>query len=140
MLSLSHIICRQLLTIRQQGGSSTNEPTQAITAAINTGTTLLLGLWASGGQGPFSAEITALKSALAAPNAAEFAKLVVGISVGSEDLYRNSPIGQAAGAGIGVDAATVSSYIVQLQEAIAGTALSGVPVGHVDTWTAWYVH
>ncbi|KAG0651936.1 putative glucan endo-1 [Hyphodiscus hymeniophilus] len=120
-----------------QGGSSTNEPTQAIEAAISTGTTLLLGLWASGGQGPFSAEITALKSALAASNAADFAKLVVGISVGSEDLYRNSATGKAADAGVGVDAATVSSYIVQLKEAIAGTALADVPVGHVDTWTGW---
>ena len=127
------------VTILQQGGSSTNEPTQAIQAAINTGTTLLLGLWASGGQGPFSAELDAISSALSASNAADFAKLVVGISVGSEDLYRNSPTGQAANAGIGVDALTVSSYIVQLKNALAGTALADVPVGHVDTWTAWYV-
>lgn len=28
-------------------------------------------------------------------------------------------------------------YIKQVRDAIAGTPLSGVPVGHVDTWTAW---
>jgi len=119
-----------------QGGSSTNEPTEAIPAAIKEGTTLLLGLWASGGQGPFSAEITALKSAIS-QYGDDFAKLVVGISVGSEDLYRDSPTGQAANAGLGADALTVSSYLVQLKEAVAGTSLSEVPIGHVDTWTAW---
>jgi len=29
------------------------------------------------------------------------------------------------------------NYIKQVRSLIAGTALSGVPVGHVDTWTAW---
>ncbi len=38
---------------------------------------------------------------------------------------------------MGADAATVSNYIGQVKQAIAGTALSSVPVGHVDTWTAW---
>lgn len=130
---------QSMLTVLQQGGSSTNEPTQAIPAAIEENVSLLLGLWASGGQGPLSAEITALNSAITQYGDA-FTKLVVGISVGSEDLYRNSPTGQAADAGIGADAATVSSYISQVREAIKGTGLSGVPVGHVDTWTAWYVY
>jgi glucan endo-1,3-beta-D-glucosidase len=103
---------------------------------MSTGTTRLLGLWASAGQGPFSAEISALQTAIQMYGAG-FAKLVVGISVGSEDLYRNSPTGQAANAGIGADAATIASYISQLKTAIAGTVLSDVPVGHVDTWTAW---
>ena len=122
----------------QQGGSSTNEPTQAIPAAIAEGTTLLLGLWASGGQGPFSAELTALSSAIS-QYGDDFAKLVVGISVGSEDLYRDSPTGVAADAGVGADADTIASYISQLKSAISGTSLADVPVGHVDTWTAWYV-
>jgi len=54
-----------MLTSLQQGGSSTNEPTSAIPAAISSGTSLLLGLWASGGEGGIQAEITALKSAIA---------------------------------------------------------------------------
>lgn len=119
-----------------QGGSSTNEPTQAIPAAIKTKTSLLLGLWASGGSGPFAAEITALQSAIT-QYGSDFTNLVAGISVGSEDLYRNSALGQAANAGIGADAATISGYISQLKTALKGTALSGAKIGHVDTWTAW---
>lgn len=116
-----------------QGGSSTNEPIQAIPAAIKTKTSLLLGLWASGGQGPFDAEITALKSAIATYGSA-FTDLVVGISVGSEDLYRASPMGIEAGSGYGADSTTVAAYIGTLRKAIAGTGLSAAPVGHVDTW------
>ncbi|KAH8648938.1 glycoside hydrolase superfamily [Tricladium varicosporioides] len=119
-----------------QGGSSTNEPTQAIPAAISQGTSLLLGLWASGGQGPFDAEITALKSAIAQYGTA-FTDLVAGISVGSEDLYRISPMGVAAKSGYGAEPATLAAYIKQLRSAIAGTGLANKPVGHVDTWTAW---
>lgn len=119
-----------------QGGSSTNEPTQAIPAAIAEDVTLLLGLWASGGPGPFSAEIDALNSAISQYGEA-FTSRVIGISVGSEDLYRNSPVGQAANAGIGANANTVASYIGQVRDAIKNTGLSGVPVGHVDTWTGW---
>lgn len=125
-----------MLTIPQQGGSSTNEPSQAIPAAIKTKTTLLLGLWASGGDGPFNAEIDALNSAIK-QYGSDFTSLVVGISVGSEDLYRSSAQGIAANAGIGVDAATVSGYITTLRNTIKGTGLANVPVGHVDTWTAW---
>lgn len=62
---------------------------------------------------------------------------MIGISVGSEDLYRISPIGIAGKAGIGANPETLTKYITQVKDAIAGTALSGVPVGHVDTWTAW---
>lgn len=120
----------------QQGGSSTNEPTQAIPAAIAADTSLLLGLWASGGEGGIEAEITALKSAIS-KFGTDFTSLVAGISVGSEDLYRVSPTGIAAKSGLGADPATVASYIGLVRKAIAGTSLSGASVGHVDTWTAW---
>jgi glucan endo-1,3-beta-D-glucosidase len=119
-----------------QGGSSTNEPTQAIPAAIKTKTSLLLGLWASGGDGPFQAEITALQSAIK-QYGDDFTSLVVGISVGSEDLYRDSAQGKSANAGVGVDAATIAGYISTLRSAVKGTGLEKAPVGHVDTWTAW---
>lgn len=93
-------------------------------------------MWASGGDAEFANEIQALKAAIssAGPN---FGSSVIGISVGSEDLYRSSPIGIAGKAGIGADPETITNYITQVRNAIAGTALSGVPVGHVDTWTAW---
>jgi len=63
---------------------------------------------------------------------------VVGLSIGSEDLYRISPIGIAApDAAPGADPATLLSYIKNVKSTIAGTSLSGVKIGHVDTWTAW---
>jgi len=119
-----------------QGGSSTNQPTEAIPAAITEGTSLLLGLWASGGQDGINAEIAALKTAISTYGT-DFTNLVAGISVGSEDLYRISPTGIAAKSGYGAEPSTLVDYISQVRTAIAGTALSGASIGHVDTWTAW---
>lgn len=115
---------------------TTNTPTQAIQAAINTKTSLLLGLWGSGGQTAIDNEIAALKSAVAQFGSA-FTDLIVGISVGSEDLYRISPTGIENMSGIGAGPDVISNYISQVRSAIAGTAASSKPVGHVDTWTAW---
>jgi len=114
---------------------STADPIQAIPAAIATNTTLLLGLWASGNG--FANEITALKAAIAQYGDQGLGKLVTGISVGSEDLYRNSPTSQALTGGIGTDPNVLVGYIGQVREAIKGTALSGAPIGHVDTWDAF---
>ncbi|CAD6444798.1 3bb111ba-e939-4fb8-baf5-a77a386910da [Sclerotinia trifoliorum] len=115
---------------------STTGPTSAIPAAIASDTTLLLGLWASGGAAGFAAELNALKTAITQYGSA-FTSRVVGISVGSEDLYRNSPTGIAAKAGYGANPADLVDYIKQVRDAISGTALSGASIGHVDTWTSW---
>ncbi|KIV99458.1 hypothetical protein, variant [Verruconis gallopava] len=124
----------RLYTMIQSG--TTNTPIEAIPAAISTGTTLLLGLWASAGADAMNNEIAALQAAVNQYGTA-FTDLVVGISVGSEDLYRISPTGidNLSGPGVGPD--VIASYISQVRAAIANTALNGKPVGHVDTWTAW---
>lgn len=96
-----------------------------------------MGLWASGGDTSFANEILALKAAIE-QYGDDFANLVDGISVGSEDLYRNSPMGIAAGSNVGAEPATIARYIKETKDTIAGTGLEGTPVGHVDTWTAWY--
>jgi glucan endo-1,3-beta-D-glucosidase len=125
-----------VLTDLQQGGTA-DSPTSAIQAAINTQTTLLLGIWASGGQGQVTSEIAALQAAIKQYGTA-FTSLVVGLSVGSEDLYRISPTGLAApDAAPGADPATLTNYISQVRSAVAGSILSSVKIGHVDTWTAW---
>ncbi len=80
--------------------------------------------------------MTALKTAIA-QYGSSLAERVAGISIGSEDLYRSSPTGIAAGSTVGNDPAVIVDYIKQVRAAIAGTSLSAVPVGHVDTWTAW---
>jgi len=66
-----------------------------------------------------------------------FTSLVAGISVGSEDLYRISPTGIAALSGYGAEPSELVKYIGEVRAALAGTALSASPIGHVDTWTAW---
>ena len=124
----------RLYTMIQEG--TTNSPIEAIPAAIATKTTLLLGLWASSPQNLFDNEIAALKSAIS--QYPELKDLVTGISVGSEDLYRISVTGLANDpTGVGQTPDTLISYIKQVRDALSGTALSGVPVGHVDTWNAY---
>ncbi|EGP86269.1 putative glucan 1,3-beta-glucosidase [Zymoseptoria tritici IPO323] len=119
-----------------QAGSSNNQVIAAIQAAIDTDTSLLLGLWGSGGQEGFNAELGALRSAIEQYGDA-FTSRVVGISVGSEDLYRESPTGILNESGVGAGPQTIVSYIDQLRELIAGGPLANAPVGHVDTWPAW---
>jgi glucan endo-1,3-beta-D-glucosidase len=124
-----------MLTAKQQGGTA-NDPISAIPAAIAADTTLLLGIWASAGQEGINNEIAALKRAIE-QYGSDFTSRVTGLSVGSEDLYRLSPTGIAAKSGYGAEPADLVSYIGQVRQAIAGTALSGTPIGHVDTWNDW---
>ncbi|OCL06682.1 glycoside hydrolase family 17 protein [Glonium stellatum] len=115
-------------------GGTTDTPISAIPAAIATNTTLLLGLWASGGT--FANELAALKTALS-QYGTDFTNLIAGISVGSEDLYRISPTGIENNSGVGAEPSDIVNYINQVRSAIQGTGAKGKPVGHVDTWTAW---
>lgn len=78
----------RLYTMIQHG--TVNTEISAIQAAIDTKTELLLGLWASAGSAVIDNEIAALKAAISQHGSA-FTDLVVGISVGSEDLYRITP-------------------------------------------------
>lgn len=113
-----------------------NTPILAIPAAIAQDTSLLLGLWASGGQADFTNEIAAITSAITQYGTA-FTSRVIGISVGSEDLYRTSTIGIAAMAGVGVGPSVIVQYINQLKSALASTTLSSAKITHVDTYNAW---
>ncbi|KAG8163906.1 hypothetical protein KVR01_005824 [Diaporthe batatas] len=115
-----------------QHGTAT-DPISAIPAAIATKTTLLLGMWVSGSTTAIDNEITALKSAISTYGSA-FTDLVVGISVGSEDLYRAA---QGDALSPGVDAEELIGYIGKVREAIVGTPLANIPVGHVDTYDSF---
>jgi glucan endo-1,3-beta-D-glucosidase len=81
------------------------------------------------------AEIAALKAAI--EQYPDLGTYVTGISVGSEDLYRISPTGIINKSGVGAQPDELVSYIKQVREAIAGTSLSAVPIGHVETWNDW---
>jgi len=121
----------RLYTTVQAGTTAT--PISAIPAALQTNTTLLLGLWASGGDAAFANEISALNNAIKTYGT-PFLELIAGISVGSEDLYRISPIGILNKEGRGAEPNTLVNYIGQVRNALASNGVTGVPVGHVDTW------
>ena len=115
---------------------TTNTPIGAIQAAIDTKTTLLLGMWASAGQAQFNNEVAALKNAIN-QYGTKFTSLIAGISVGSEDLYRISATGIANESGAGAGPKQIVNYIKQVRAAIKGTAAANVKVGHVDTADVW---
>jgi len=134
LVGTSGFASARLYTMIQAG--TTNTPTEAIQAAINTKTSLLLGLWASAGQTIFTNEVAALTSAIE-QYGTNFTSIIAGISVGSEDLYRISPIGVENLSGVGANPSDIVNYISQVRSAIANTSASEALLGHVDTWTAW---
>jgi glucan endo-1,3-beta-D-glucosidase len=123
----------RLYTNIQSG--TTDTPTSAFQAAINTKTTMLLGIWCSGTT-TIEKELSALNKAVTRYGS-NFTDLVVGISVGSEDLYRVSETGIRNKAGLGQGPEVVIGFLKNVRDAISKTALASVPVGHVDTWSAW---
>jgi glucan endo-1,3-beta-D-glucosidase len=114
---------------------STTDPIEAFAAAVETKTYLLLGIWTSGTDS-IENEMTALKAGLD-QYGQDLADLVIGMSIGSEDLYRNSATGVANDAGVGANPDVIVNFINQFREAFADTLLSSVPIGHVDTWDVW---
>jgi glucan endo-1,3-beta-D-glucosidase len=112
------------------------DPISAFRAAIDTDTKILVGLWASAGRAAYEKELNALIRGANELGTA-FTDKIVGISVGSEDLYRSSAQGVANNAGAGATGAEIEGYIGWLRDWIRGTALENKPIGHVDTWTAW---
>jgi glucan endo-1,3-beta-D-glucosidase len=110
-------------------------PTEAFQAAIDTNTKLLLGIWCSGTDS-IEKELKALTKAID-QYGKNFTDLVVGVSVGSEDLYRVSESGIRNEAGLGQDAEAIVGFIQDARDKLQGTELSRKPIGHVDTWSAW---
>ncbi|KAI0129024.1 glucan 1,3-beta-glucosidase-like protein [Xylariales sp. AK1849] len=115
---------------------TTADPIEAYRAAIDTDTSILVGLWASAGRDIYTNELNSLLRAAQELGTA-FTDRIIGISVGSEDLYRSSAQGQANNAGVGATGAEIEGYIGWMRDWIKGTLLESKPIGHVDTWTAW---
>ncbi|KAJ0334228.1 hypothetical protein COL5a_000276 [Colletotrichum fioriniae] len=114
------------------------ESTSAYKAAIETNTSILVGLWASGGVQMYDNELRSLTAAYMQYGEA-FANLVIGISVGSEDLYRHASGLTGKYVGMGADASVIVGYIADLRNLIKQSIppLTNKPIGHVDTYTAW---
>jgi glucan endo-1,3-beta-D-glucosidase len=116
-------------------GGTTNSPLSAFPAAVATNTSILLGIWTSGTD-TIQNELAALGAGIE-QYGEPFASLVVGIAVGSEDLYRNSATGVANKAGIGAQPDVVANFITETRSFLQNTTLAKVPVGHVDTFNVW---
>lgn len=114
---------------------SQDDPIEAFEAAIDTKTKLLLGVWASGTDN-IDKEISALKKAVS-KYGSKFTDLVIGISIGSEDLYRDSVTGIKNKGGVGNTPNNIIKFIKDYKKAFADNALGKVPCGHVDTWDVW---
>lgn len=113
-------------------GASTSDPISAFPAAVKTNTSLLLGIWTSGTDS-IENEITALKAGLL-ENGDDLAKLIVGVSIGSEDLYRAGATGVKNKAGIGAGPDTIVKFIKEFKSEFSDYDFK---IGHVDTWDAW---
>ncbi|TKX25198.1 ubiquitin 3 binding protein But2 C-terminal domain-containing protein 2 [Elsinoe australis] len=120
-------------TVQGDSGSAINE---AIFAANQSKTSVLLGLWCSAGRGVFDGEKVALTSVFNTFRPEDLRGLIAGISVGSEDIYRISDLD--TGTDPGEQPGVIAGYINEIKQLVANTpGWSGIPVGHVDTWNVY---
>ncbi|KAF9691748.1 hypothetical protein EKO04_010221 [Ascochyta lentis] len=113
-----------------------SDPTEAFQAAIDTGTNLLLGMWISPGASgqpndlQIDNELAALEKGFQL-HGQKLADLVIGLSIGNEDVYRFNN----AAAGVGSDNLLLS--IKRVRESIAASPyakfMRDKPIGHTDT-------
>lgn len=80
----------RLFTTRRPG--SKDESIAAFSAAVKTNTSILLGVWASGTKS-IADEISAMNKAIE-QHGTSLTDLIVGCSIGSEDIYRSSDLGK----------------------------------------------
>lgn len=113
-------------------GASTADPIEAFPAAISTKTSLLLGIWTSGTDS-IQNELNALKAGLDA-HGDDLANLIIGVSIGSEDLYRAGATGVENEAGIGAGPDAIVKFIKEFKSEFSDYDFK---IGHVDTWDAW---
>jgi glucan endo-1,3-beta-D-glucosidase len=113
-----------------------NSATEAFQAAIDTGTNLLLGMWISPGADDqpndmqIDNELVALGKGFE-QHGQKLADLVIGLSVGSEDVYRFNN----AQVGLGSDnlLKTIKSVREKISASPFAKYMEGKPIGHTDT-------
>ena len=119
------------------------QPLAALKAAVDTSTTLLIGLYCSSPQGVdgFNRELAALENAINADYGQKlFDDLVVGIVVGNEDLYRDSRKDDPKKGDLqpGDSIENIQNYIKLTRELLDKKGLKDkIPVGHAETWAIW---
>ncbi|KAF2224212.1 putative glucan 1,3-beta-glucosidase, partial [Elsinoe ampelina] len=107
-------------TARLYASSDCNTLANAVPAALATKTRILVGVWTQD-DNHFNAEKQALLAAIQAYGSS----WMLAVSVGSEDLYRKE-----------ADPNIIAQKIYDVRGMIRAQGVN-VPVGHVDTWTAW---
>lgn len=126
----------RLFTCKQQ--STNDDYSQAFDAAVETKTNLLLGMWISPAKrgDPLDDLIKTELSALGKgfeKHGQALADLVIGLSVGSEDVFRWEDDKD----NVGVAATEVTAAIKKVKDTIASSAfakyMANKPIGHVDT-------
>jgi glucan endo-1,3-beta-D-glucosidase len=122
----------RLFTTVQHG--TVDDPIEALQPAIDTQTGLLLGMWPRNGD--IEHELAALNKAIGVYGQ-KLTDLVVGISVGNEDLHR-------VGDGCSPDCAnatTVKQWVDSVRSNLSSgpfaAAMADKKIGHVDTVLSW---
>ncbi|KAF7188831.1 putative glucan endo-1,3-beta-glucosidase eglC [Pseudocercospora fuligena] len=111
---------QDITSVRLYASSDCNTLANAVPAALNTGTQILVGVWTED-----SAHYTAEKNALESAINTHGKDWILAISVGSEDLYRGD-----------TTASTLAQQIYDVRGMVRAMGVEA-EVGHVDTWTAW---
>jgi glucan endo-1,3-beta-D-glucosidase len=125
----------RLFTCKEQG--TVDDPTGAFDAAVDTKTNLLLGFWMSPQKRGdllddiIKNELSALKKGFD-KHGQKLSDLIIGLSVGSEDIYRWEDTYD-----VGVPGKDITAAIKKVKAAIASSSfakyMDGKPIGHVDT-------
>ena len=111
---------QHITAVRVYASSDCNTLANAVPAALATGTKILVGVWTEDAT-HYNNEKNALNAAIKAHGKA----WILAISVGSEDLYRGD-----------TTASTLAQQVYDVRGMVRAEGVE-VPVGHVDTWTAW---
>ncbi|KAJ4363585.1 hypothetical protein N0V83_009881 [Neocucurbitaria cava] len=125
----------RLFTCKTQG--TIDDPTEAFDAAVETKTNLLLGFWITPGNRNESPdenvknEMAALEKGFQKHGQA-LADLVIGLSVGNEDVFRSNTT-NAIGLARDVVSQTVSDVKKQIAASSFANYMKDKPIGHVDT-------
>ncbi|CAO2651513.1 Nn.00g040830.m01.CDS01 [Neocucurbitaria sp. VM-36] len=118
-------------------GGTLDEPTEAFDAAVETKTNLLLGFWITPGKRGeppdenVKNELAALEKGFQKHGQA-LSDLIIGLSIGNEDIYRWNDTAES-----GVAGDIVLQTIDKVKKAIAASSfakyMEDKPIGHVDT-------
>ena len=128
----------RIYTAVQDDADPTHTPNSAIGAAHEMNLSILIGLWIDGNNpSAIENQLDALNQAIKQFKETQVDTWWAGIAVGNENLYANSPNGRANQAPAPADPETIVMSINKTRGVLEKNGLSGIPVGHVDTWDQW---